>query len=238
MEPPPLLIICWIAYLQVKNMPRPSIAMTSSQSSSVASTTDASGMMPALAITMSNRPYSSTATSIIRRTSSGFATSAVTTATSPVTSRSESRSADKPSVLISARTRRAPSRANSSAVARPIPAAAPVTTADFPSNRPERSWVADSVTTRSPQVGASDPHHVLGPASRCDERIQGAPRWSIILQSAKRLRVIVSCTPPSEGTPLLLRKHPRRAQGMHPRSARSITSERRLSSSCFRSQQC
>jgi len=33
MDPPPVVNICSIAYLQVKNMPRPSIAMTSSQSS-------------------------------------------------------------------------------------------------------------------------------------------------------------------------------------------------------------
>ena len=33
MEPPPVINICSIAYLQVKNMPRPSIAITSSQSS-------------------------------------------------------------------------------------------------------------------------------------------------------------------------------------------------------------
>ena len=32
MEPPPLLNICSMAYLQVKNMPRPSAAITSSQS--------------------------------------------------------------------------------------------------------------------------------------------------------------------------------------------------------------
>src|SRR5688500_5050822 len=48
MEPPPVVIICSIAYLQVKNMPRPSIDMTSSQPSGVASTIDASGMMPAI----------------------------------------------------------------------------------------------------------------------------------------------------------------------------------------------
>ena len=45
MDPPPVVNICSIAYLQVKNMPRPSIAMTSSQSSAVASTTDPSGFV-------------------------------------------------------------------------------------------------------------------------------------------------------------------------------------------------
>jgi hypothetical protein len=149
MEPPPVVNICSIAYLHVKNMPRPSTAMTASQSLGVASTTDASGMMPALATAMSSRPYCSTATSIIRRTSSGFDTSAVTTATSSVTFASESRSADKPSALISARTRRAPSRANSSDVARPIPAAAPVITALLPSKRPKVAPLDDSVIVRS-----------------------------------------------------------------------------------------
>ena len=37
MAPPPLINICSIAYLHVKNMPRPSMDMTSSQSSGVAS---------------------------------------------------------------------------------------------------------------------------------------------------------------------------------------------------------
>ena len=46
-DPPPLINICSMAYLHVKNMPRPSMDMTSSQSAGVASTTDASGMMPA-----------------------------------------------------------------------------------------------------------------------------------------------------------------------------------------------
>src|SRR5215216_5386132 len=211
MEPPPLLIICSIAYLQVKNMPRPSIAMTSSQSSSVASTTDASGMMPALAITMSSRPYSSTATSIIRRTSSGFETSAVKTATSPVTSRSESRSADNPSALISASTRRAPSRANSSAVARPIPAAAPVTTADFPSNRPERSWVADSVTTRSPQVVHQIPD--VGLAGQCDERIV---RVSPLQTQVKRAQSLNRCGLPSQGAAITTGDTPETSTGDAP----------------------
>ncbi len=103
-------------------------------------------MMPALATAMSSRPYCSMATLIIRRESSGFDTSAVTTATSSVTPTTESGSADKPSVLISARTRQAPSRANSSAVARPIPAAAPVTTAHFPSRRPELPPVDNAIT--------------------------------------------------------------------------------------------
>ena len=37
MDPPPLINICSIAYLHVKNMPRPSMDMTSSQSAGVAS---------------------------------------------------------------------------------------------------------------------------------------------------------------------------------------------------------
>ena len=52
-------------------------------------------MMPALATAMSSRPYCSMATLIIRRESSGFDTSAVTTATSSVTPTTESGSADK-----------------------------------------------------------------------------------------------------------------------------------------------
>jgi len=64
-DPPSLINICSMAYLHVKNMPRPSMDMTSSQSAGVASTTDASGMMPALAMAMSSRPYCSTAAAII-----------------------------------------------------------------------------------------------------------------------------------------------------------------------------
>ena len=53
-DPPSLINICSMAYLHVKNMPRPSMDMTSSQSAGVASTTDASGMIPALATAMSH----------------------------------------------------------------------------------------------------------------------------------------------------------------------------------------
>src|SRR5688572_25490721 len=112
MEPPPVVIICSIAYLQVKNMPRPSIDMTSS---------------PTLRRGFHNRRQRNDARigdrdveppvmldrhldhlACVRR----LRHVALTRATSPVTSASESRSADNPSVLMSARTRRAPSRAN------------------------------------------------------------------------------------------------------------------------------
>ena len=55
-DPPPVLSMASIAYLQVRNMPRPSIAMTWSQSSTVDSMISPSGMMPALATATSSRP--------------------------------------------------------------------------------------------------------------------------------------------------------------------------------------
>ena len=55
-EPPPVPSIGSIAYLQVRNMPRPSIDMTSSQSSGVDSVIVRSGITPAFATRTSMRP--------------------------------------------------------------------------------------------------------------------------------------------------------------------------------------
>jgi hypothetical protein len=54
--PPPVFSIASIAYLQVKNMPRPSIDITRSQSSAVDSVIAPSGITPAFATRMSIRP--------------------------------------------------------------------------------------------------------------------------------------------------------------------------------------
>ena len=55
-EPPPVLSISSIAYLQLRNIPRPSTAMTSSQSSGVASVIVRRGITPAFATSTSSRP--------------------------------------------------------------------------------------------------------------------------------------------------------------------------------------
>jgi hypothetical protein len=55
-DPPPVASIASIAYLQVRNIPRPSMAKTRSQSSADDSSTSPSGMMPALATSTSSRP--------------------------------------------------------------------------------------------------------------------------------------------------------------------------------------
>ena len=55
MAPPPVDTIASIANLHVRNMPRPSMAMTLSQSAAVISVASPRGMMPALATNTSSR---------------------------------------------------------------------------------------------------------------------------------------------------------------------------------------
>src|SRR5215204_5425052 len=124
-----------MAYLQVRNIPRPSMDMTSSQSSGVASVIVRSGMIPAFATRTSRRPYRSVAAAIMRCASSAIETSPTTvTHSRPRESRS-SRRRSSPAASMSVATSRAPSVANTSTVARPMPLAAPVMTADFPTSR-------------------------------------------------------------------------------------------------------
>src|ERR687893_1391050 len=94
------------------------------------------GITPAFATRTSIRPKYSTATPIMRFASSGLETSPTTVSTSMSSPANLSRSSPSPVSSTSVRTRSAPSRAKSSAVARPIPFAAPVTTTDLPRNRP------------------------------------------------------------------------------------------------------
>src|ERR687898_265910 len=129
--------------------PRPSTAITRSQSSGVASTMVFSGMMPALATSTSMRPKVSTAVLIMRRASSTTETSPTTASTSEPDPTSRSRRRERPASSTSVMTRRASSLANSSAVAFSIPFAAPVTTADFPRHLPSPRAAA-SVTLPPP----------------------------------------------------------------------------------------
>ena len=224
--------------------------MTSSQSSSVASTTDASGIdarvgrgnLPA-ARTPRPRPRSSEPRVLRLRD--------VRCHDGDIPGRVPKRIAEcrRPIDVdgCKGKVHGLPSRANTASPSpRPIPAAAPVTTADLPSNRPEGNWVADFSHSAISSSCASDPRTRVGPASRCDERIQGASRWSITLPAIivrvsplqTQVKRAQSLNPQSEGTPLPLRKRPRRAQRMHRRSDRPIASGRLSSSSCFRSRRC
>lgn len=131
-----------IAYLQVRNMPLPSTSITRSQSSPVASVTSINGITPAFATSTSIRPDTSTAAWIMARASASSETSPTTL----VTPSNET----SPSALMSEATTVAPSSTNSSAVARPIPLAAPVTTQVLP----ERVMILKLATA---------PEHVIPP---------------------------------------------------------------------------
>src|SRR3712207_449639 len=134
MEPPGFSCsnIASMAYLHVRNIPRPSTAITWSQSSGVASTMLFRGITPALATSTSTRPNESTAAPMILFASSTAETSPTTETTSAPCPESFSSRSPSPTSSTSLTTSRAPSLAKSSAVARPMPFAAPVTTAVLP----------------------------------------------------------------------------------------------------------
>src|SRR5215217_6285015 len=164
MEPPPVFSISSIAYLQLRNIPRPSTATTSSQSSGVASAMFRRGMIPAFATRTSSRPCCSTAAAIILFASSGFETSPTAATSSAPRACKRSRSRSRPLPSMSPATIRAPSAANSSVVARPMPIAAPVMTADFPSRRLDTATCAsDGSELIAGKLVAEDSHldHVL-----------------------------------------------------------------------------
>ena len=87
--------------------------------------------MPALLKAASRRPNFSSATATMRSQSAALATLVATKCAAAPRARSSPASASPSSALRSASTRLAPSRANSSAVARPMPVAAPVIRATF-----------------------------------------------------------------------------------------------------------
>jgi hypothetical protein len=120
-----------MAYLQVRNMPRPSTAMTASQSSAVDSRTSPRGMMPALATATSIRPKASTAARTAARQS---ASRDVPDDGLDLGARRRELVAEplERVAWMSWTTRRAPSAAKRTVVARPIPKAAPVTRQDLP----------------------------------------------------------------------------------------------------------
>src|SRR4051794_26688797 len=122
--------------LQQRKTPRRFTSCTRCQDSRLVSSTDPSsvGLMPALFISTSIRPYSSTVVAIAARTCSSSATSAAIV--SPPTACSASRSI--PTTV-------APSRAKSRADSAPIPLAVPVITQTLPANLPGISTVLGRV---------------------------------------------------------------------------------------------
>src|ERR1700722_5814432 len=127
--PPPCFIMCGIAYLHPKNTPFRHTSTTQSHSSSLVSTTVLGTKTPALLNRISRRPNPRTVSSTMRSTSAATRTSTETDfATPPAFSISAAvllADSDRTSATITF----APSRANRSALARPIPEPAPVISA-------------------------------------------------------------------------------------------------------------
>src|SRR5579872_4766228 len=129
MLPPPLARISTAAARAVKNVPVRLTRKTSSHASSSSFDAIPSRVIPAKCASTSTRPYSSFVRANRSATLAWSATSTPRARTvSPKIVRTRSRSR-------SAATTRAPSSENRNAVARPIPLAAPVTIATFPSRR-------------------------------------------------------------------------------------------------------
>ena len=131
-DPPPLARSAGMAYLMPRKTPRRFTATRRSNTSSSVSSSGWWASIPALLNTTSSRPNVSTAAANIAFTSAACETSARTAIASwPI-----SAAADSWCPLTSAQTTLAPSAANSSAEARPMPDPAPVTTATLPSSFP------------------------------------------------------------------------------------------------------
>src|SRR5215471_5951667 len=141
--PPPFFTIQSISYLRQRKVPLAFTDMTLSKSSSACS---ARGTilpsMPALLHAQSSRPKAATALAIKALTFAASVTSARTKIASPAFSLMRATVSLPPSSFKSETTTLAPSSANLSAAARPIPAPAPVTRATFPDTRPIGSLAA------------------------------------------------------------------------------------------------
>src|SRR6266404_1352398 len=132
--PPPCLSIRGISYLMHRKTPRRSMLMIRSHSSSSTSAvgTNFFGSTPALLKATSSRPKASTVLCRAALTSSPRVTSHLTASARPPCSSIMRAVSWLPCSDTSATTTLAPSRANASAAARPMPLAAPVTNATFP----------------------------------------------------------------------------------------------------------
>ena len=133
-EPPPALIISGTAYLPASAAALTVTANAASQSASSMSTTDAFLPDQALFIRMSIRPYVAAAKPMSPRRSAARVTSAAKKLAVPPAARMPRTTSSPACARRPLTTTFAPSSANSSAVARPMPAVDPVTTAAFPFN--------------------------------------------------------------------------------------------------------
>src|SRR6185437_1406343 len=139
-DPPPLRAMSGIAYLLIRKAPRRLTPTTRSQSSTVKSTTEPAGSVAAASLTrMSSRPKASAtrataaATIVSRLTSASTARPSQARAVAAALSPSRSRQAT-----------RAPAAAKAWAIARPMPAPAPVTMAALPASGETVSVIACS----------------------------------------------------------------------------------------------
>src|SRR4051794_12415317 len=156
--PPPCLRISGISCFMHRKTPRRLMSMIRFHSSSSYSAVGAGflGSMPALLKAKSNRPNASTVLARAAFTSSAPVTLHRTASARPPCSSIRRAVSWLPCSDTSAATTLAPSRANASAAARPMPLAAPVTNATFPENRPLSFVSIVSSCLRS------TPHDVVG----------------------------------------------------------------------------
>src|SRR5215813_7086837 len=136
-EPPPARSSAGMPYLQPKKTPFRFTPMTRSKVPSSVSSTEpsSSGKMPALLNSTCSAPNCCSANAIMSATSAARATSARTNAAVPPPAPTCSTVARPAAASKSAATTRAPSAANRSAVARPMPPPAPVISATLFSRR-------------------------------------------------------------------------------------------------------
>src|ERR1700733_13355284 len=134
--PPPAATMPGAAAWEHRNVPLALTAKLRSQSSSVASITDPALFTPALLYNTSTRPYSLRICSKALVTCSRSATLATTGSAVPPEAAISPAVSLAASALRSTTATAAPSRANRTAAARPMPDPAPVTTAVLPASLP------------------------------------------------------------------------------------------------------
>ncbi len=150
MTPEPWATIAGSAARLNRKVPSRFVRTMRSKSSTEWSMSRASTWMAALLTTMSRRPKSRNTSATIAATRASSPTSPST----PTASRRDAATARAPAPSRSTSTVRAPSAAYASAIARPMPRAAPVTMATRPSSRP-MGCVSSAMCGRSVSAGPS-----------------------------------------------------------------------------------